>query len=90
MTVYIECRISFGEAFRLSFSQCLSKLHAILAHARENVVARAVENAIEVLDLIADQSISQSTDDRNAAANAGFKPQANFLQLGGLHQAEAV
>jgi len=74
----------------LGLAKRILEFNAILRHARENVIAGAVQNPAESLNVIADEAIPQSADDRNAPANAGFESQADFLQLRRLHQTETI
>ena len=41
----------------------------LVLHPREDVVARAIENSVDRLDLVASEPFAQDADDRNAAAN---------------------
>src|SRR5258706_10661793 len=54
------------------FQHC-SEISAFLLHPSEDVIAGAVDNAVEMGHAIADEAFAQRFDHRDAAANAGFE-----------------
>ncbi|OQA31355.1 MAG: hypothetical protein BWY57_02394 [Betaproteobacteria bacterium ADurb.Bin341] len=68
--VNVQARISLGIAGLLRLFQHLGERQAFVLHARQDIVARAVENAVDALDLIAGEPLAQHADDRDAAAHA--------------------
>ncbi len=67
--VDVEGRIGLGIAAPLSLGQCLRIGLALFAHAGEDEIAGAVENALHRQDLVGGQALGQSGDDRDAAAD---------------------
>src|SRR5579872_6673567 len=90
VAIDIEGGISFRETFCLRFAKRIVEFNSTFSHARQNVIAGAVQNPAEPLNTISDQSISESANNRNAAANAGFKPEADSLRFRRLHQTKAI
>jgi len=54
-----------------------------LLHARQDVVAGAVQDTVNTFDVIGDQPLAQGADQRNAPAHAGLKkdirPESNLV-----------
>src|SRR5580704_7698949 len=90
VAVDVECGISFGETPGLRLAKRVLELNTILLHARQNIVARPIQDAAEPLNIIPNQAIPQSANNRNTTANAGFESQANLLPLCSLHQTETI
>src|SRR5271169_6661724 len=57
LAIDVEAGIGFGEAFSLRVAERVLELDAILCHARENVIAGAVKNPTESLNIISNQAI---------------------------------
>ena len=68
-TVDVERRIGLRVAKTLRVLENRIEIGAFVLHAREDVVARAVEDAVYGLDLVAGKTLAQHADDRDAAAN---------------------
>ncbi len=81
---------SSAKPFFLGLRESLAELGAILFHPRKDVVAGAVEDAGQAVNLIANQPATQGADDGDAAADAGFESEAHFLLGRGLKKAVSV
>ena len=68
----VERRFDFGVAEPLSVGERLGEFGAFEFHASEDVIAGAVDDAIEARDAIADQSFAQDLDDRDTSRHARF------------------
>ncbi len=80
----IKCRIRFGIAQLLGLLQHLFIGTTRITHGRQDVIAGAVQNALNTFDLIACQTLSQGFDDRNTASNGSLEIQRRavfFRQL---------
>ena len=71
--VHVQGRIGLGVAELLGLGQGVLIGAAVLAHAGEDEVAGAVEDALQRQDLIGGQALGQGGDDGNAAADAGLE-----------------
>ena len=67
--VDVEARIGLGIAQLLRLRQHVGELAARLAHRRQDVVAGAVEDAVDALDPIGGEPLAQRLDDRDAAGD---------------------
>ena len=67
--VDVHGRIGLGEAQLLGLGQGVGVALAAVLHLREDEVARAVENAVNRLDLVGHQRLVDGRDDRNAASH---------------------
>ena len=65
--VDVEAGIGLGVARRLRFGEHDVEVAAGLAHGGQDVVAGAVEDAVEPAHPVADQALAQRLDDRDAA-----------------------
>ena len=88
--VDIEAGIGLGVTGRLRLGQDLCKVPTGLAHRRQDVVAGAVEDAIEPADLVADQAFAQRLDNRNTAGHRGLEAQDAAFLLGQRRELGAV
>ena len=80
----------FGIAESLRLGQNVGEISSFGFHPREDVIASAVDDAVEAGDAVADQSFAQDFDDRNAAGNARFVIKIGAGILRGLEQLFAV
>ena len=69
----IEGGIGFGIAKALRIREASLKGQALRFHARQDVIAGAVDNAEDTIDAIAGHRLAHRLDHRNAACNRGFK-----------------
>ena len=67
--VDVEGRVRLGVAELLGVGEYLVERLALVLHAREDVVARAVEDAVDLEDLVAGEAFAEAADDRNAATH---------------------
>ncbi len=80
--VHVEAGIGLGVARRLRLGQHDVELAAGFAHGGEDVVAGAVEDAVEPRHAVADQALAQCLDDRDAAGDRCLEGQDGALLLG--------
>src|SRR5205807_69804 len=88
--VDIESWIRFGVAEPLSLGQSAGVIPALLAHAGEDEIAGAVEDALQGEDLIGGQALRQRGNDRNAAGHAGFEGDGSPMPAGRVKDLSAV
>jgi hypothetical protein len=77
-------------AFAQRFIQRLAVRRAALDHPRENVIRRAVQDAVNAFDAVGDHAVADGIDDRHAAADRGFETDRRFVRERGLEQFLAV
>src|SRR6266576_315613 len=70
--VNVEIRRRFGITLLLRVLEHRIEVRTFELHAREDVIAGAVDDPVEGGDAVADKTFAQRLDDRYAAANAGF------------------
>jgi hypothetical protein len=88
--VDIEAGIGLGVAQVLRLGQDLVELAAGLAHGAEDVVAGAVEHAVDAPDAVGRQALAQALDDRDAAGYGRLVGERRPGRLGGAREAGAV
>ena len=89
-TADVECRIGLGIAKLLSLVEADLERKILDLHARENVVAGAIEDTGNPLNRIARQALSESLDDGYAAAHCCFEEQLSARSLGHARELETV
>ena len=67
--VDVEGRVRLGVAELLGVGEDFVERLALVLHAREDVVARAVEDAVDLENLVAGEPLAEAADDRDAAAH---------------------
>ena len=84
VTVNVEVGRGFGVTQFLRVGQDCAEIRAFQFHARQNVIARSIHDAVKRRDAVADKSFAQRFDDGNAAAHARFviKIRAVFFRGG--------
>jgi len=80
--VDVERRIGFRISELLRIGQHLGELTAALAHLRQDVVARAIQDAGDSKDAIGSKALAKRLDHRNAARNRGLERQRDAAFLG--------
>ena len=80
--VDVEARIGLGIAQTLRFGEHLVERAPALAHVGEDVVAGAVQDAVDPLDPVAGQALAQGLDDRDAAGHGGLETDRGAIGLG--------
>ena len=86
----VERGISFRIAKALRVSQARVERNALALHTAEDVIAGAVENAVDAADLVARQPFAQRLHNRNAAGDRGLEGQRHALVFGQFGQRHAV
>ncbi len=72
IAVDIERGFRLGVALRLRVLEDCRKVRPLQLHTGEDVIAGAVDYAVEVGDAVANKAFAQGFDDGNATADAGF------------------
>src|ERR1035441_1850690 len=90
VAVDVERRLGLGVPLRLGVLEDGVKIGPLHLHAGEDVIAGAVDDAVEVGDAVADKALAQGFDNGNAAANAGFVVQVRAVLPGRGEQLLAV
>ena len=88
--VDVEARIGLGVARGLRLGQHVVEVAAGLAHRRQDVVAGAVEDAVEPAHAVADQALAQRLDDRDAAGDRRLEGEDAAALLGRRRERRAV
>ena len=78
----IEGRVCLGIALRLRVFQHVGKASALGQHQGEDVVAGAVEDAVDAADGVALQALADRLDHGNAAGHSTFEIQRHAMLLG--------
>ena len=75
VAVHIVGGIGLGVAELLRLPQGVAKARAAVRHAGEDVVARAVEDALHARDAIAGEAVPERGDDGDAAGDRALEAQ---------------
>ncbi len=86
----VECRIGLGIAKLLRLAETDLERKMLGLHAREDIVAGAVEDARDPPNRIAGQALPEGLDDGYAAADRGFEEQLSARSLGQGRELEPV
>ncbi len=86
----VEGRIGLGVAQPLGGAQRFTKTDVVLLHARQDIVRRAVEDAVDALDRVAGQRLAQRLDDRDAARCRRLEIETDALFLRRFRQRNPV
>ena len=89
-TADVEGGIGFRVAELLRLAEALREGQTPRFHSGQDVVAGAVQDAIDALDGIAGQSLAQGFDDRNAARDRRLEGKRDALFLGERGEPHAV
>ena len=89
-TADIEGGIGFRVAEPLRLAEALREGQTLRFHTGQDVVAGAVQDAIDALDGIAGQSLAQGFDDRNAARDRSLEGERGTFFLGERGEPHAV
>ena len=79
--VNVQRGIRLGVAELLRVLKDFVKRQALVLHPRQDVVTRAVQNAMDRLDVVARQALPENADDRNAAADRRAEVDVNPVRL---------
>ncbi len=82
--------ISFGETELLSPDQRLLKTQIIKGHPGEDVVGGSIDNPDHACNPVGHKAVLQGTDQRNAAADAGFVVNVPPVAVSQLQQLPAM
>src|SRR5215468_4422592 len=72
VAVDVERRVGLGIAEPLRVLQAFGKRQSLLLHPAQDVVAGAVENAVDAVDIGSGKALAQRLDDRNASGHGRF------------------
>ena len=72
VTVDVQRRLGLGIALGLRVLEHLVEIRPLLLHPGEDVIAGAIDDAVELRDAVADKPFAQRFDDGDAAAHAGL------------------
>ena len=86
----VEGRIGLGIALRLRLLQHVGEAPPLLLHQREDVIAGAVEDAVDAGDGVALQALAHHLDDGNAAGHRALEIQRDMVLLGERGEARPV
>ncbi len=86
----IEARIGLGITQPLRFLQALLERQLLSLHARQNVIAGAVQDAVDALDRISRETFAQGLDDRDSSRDRGLEGERDVLLLCESCQRDAV
>ncbi len=78
----VECGVRFRVAEPLRLGEAHVEWKVVRLHPRQDVVARAVEDARDARDLVASEALAQGLDDRDAAADGGLEKQRRITGFG--------
>ena len=90
MALDVERRIGLGVAQPLRLLQAFLERQLLALHAREHVIAGAVEDAVDARDGIAGEPLAQRLHDRDGAADRGLEIERDLVLLGERRQLDAV
>ena len=86
----VEGRIGFRVTLRLRFLQDVGEGALLALHLGQDVIAGAVQDAVDALDLVGAERLAQGLDDRDAAGDGRFEVEGDAVLLGALRKIEAV
>ena len=86
----IEGRIGLGIAQPLRVLQAFGEGQLLLLHAGQDVIAGAVQNAVDAREGIAGKAFAQRLDDRNCAADGGLEIERDAVRLRKLRKRKPV
>src|SRR3546814_5039428 len=88
--VDVETRVGLGIALRLRVGERVGEARAVSLHLRQDIIAGAVEDAIDARDLVRRGALADRLDHWNAARDRGFIFQRRVLLLGDPREVEPV
>ena len=86
----VEGRVGLRVAEALRVREALGEGQALGLHARQDVVAGAVEDPVEARDGVAGQRLAQGLDHRDAAGGRGLEGERHAARLGHAGEREPV
>ena len=88
--VDVQRRVGLGVAETLRVLENGIEVRPLVLHARKDVVACAVEDAVHGFDLVAGESFAQHADDRDAAAHGGAEVDVHVVLRGRVEDFAAM
>jgi ribosome-binding factor A len=89
-SIDIEGGVGLGVAELLRFGERRGKIHPCVGHPAEYVVARAVQDAVNVLEAVANKRFAHHFDNRNTTCHRGFVKHRNTALAGQMKNLLAV
>ena len=86
----VEGRVGLGIALGLRLRQHVGEGAVLLLHLGQDVVAGAVEDAVDAADLVAGERLAQRLDDGDAAGHRGLEVERDAVLLGEPRELHAV
>ena len=86
----VEGGIGLGIAQPLSVGETIGVRQPLLLHPRQDVIAGAIEDAVDAVDGVAGKPFAQGLDHRNGGGDRGFIIQRDVGLLGQLRKLEAM
>ncbi|MEY4403470.1 MAG: hypothetical protein RIR91_1505 [Verrucomicrobiota bacterium] len=86
----VERRVGFGVAELLGFLERVGEREAVLAHAGEDMVTGAIEDADDELEAVGDEAFADGLDDGDAAGDAGLEEELAAMLADGGEDLRAV
>ena len=86
----VEGRIGLGVTLRLRLLEHLGKTPPLTFHPRQDVIAGAVEDAVDAGDVVALQALAHRLDDGDAPGDRGLEIQRHAVLLGERGEARTV
>ena len=86
----IERRIGFGVTLGLRLFQDVAKRALLALHFGQDVIAGAVQDAVDARHVVGTKRLSERLDNRNTACNCGFEIQRYAVFFGELGKLKAV
>ena len=86
----VERRIGFGVAQPLRLLEAFVERQPLALHARQHVIAGAVEDAVDARHRIAGKTLAQGLDDRDGAADRRLEIERDLVLLGQPRELDAV
>ena len=90
VAVDVERVVGLGVPEALGFREYVLELEALRVHAREDVVAGAVDDAVDGKDAVGDEALAQRADDGYAAGDAGLEQQVALVLVRDLEEFRAA
>ena len=78
MTINVERRVGFSKTSALRLAEGGVKVNMIFGHTRQNVIASAVENTAQALNVVANQAAPQSANNEMPPQTLASNPSRTF------------
>ena len=87
---HVGGRIFFGVAVLLRYAQDRIERQALVDHLGQDEICRAVQDAVDLVDLVGGKALRQRAQDRDAAAHARLAQEVDVVLLSDLQQHVAL